>query len=811
MFYNHLKIALRALRKNKVYTIINITGLTLGIAAALLIFRLVNYEYSFNKNFANYDRIVRVVAETVRADGERRPGVCIPVPAMDVMENDVSQFEQMTRVRELWASITIPDPDGGAPLKKLGMTPPETAFFVESEFFKIFDLEWLSGEAETALEEPGTIVLTRGWAEKCFGNWEAAMDQTVLLDNLYPLLVKGVVEDLPDNCDFPIPYLVSYPTVRANADAFFFDADSWGSCSSNNQVFALLYSADQIDNTNAVLAGVGAEEYTNRTGEQDRFHKLQPLSDLHYNDELGTSGSHRVEKSRLRVLSAIGILILIMACFNFINLATAQASLRAKEVGVRKTLGGLRGQLIGQFMTETGLIVGLSVLLGATLASLTLPLLKHVSEVPDDLPFFSNFLIWAFLVAIAVGVTVLAGLYPSISLARFRPVEALRSNSSRSLSGGVFLRKALVVLQFAIAQALIVGSIITILQLDYIRSQDLGFKKDLIYTFSFNSDSATIARQSGLKQRLEAIPAVEQVSFSSDQPFSGNTWASNFRYASRPEDEPYGITLKFADPDYQETYGIELLAGKWYSPSDTMRQAVVNMTLLKRLGINNPDEVVGQKLRLGSSRILEITGVAEDFHTHSFRQEHEPLLLSTRKEYYWEAGLKIRPGDISGTTAAIQATFDEVLPEQVFSGQFLDENIARFYEDDARLAATCKAFGLLAILISCLGLFGLATHAAAQRIKEVGIRKVLGASIAGIVGLLSKDFLKLVILALLLGAPMAWFFMSSWLNDFVYRIDIPWWVFIMAGIAAIGIAFLTVSYQSIRAALANPVESLKSE
>ncbi|PHN01943.1 ABC transporter permease [Flavilitoribacter nigricans] len=811
MFYNHLKIAVRALRKNKIYTIINLSGLTLGIAAALLIFRLVNYEYSFNKNFANYDRIVRVVAEQERADGEIELGVCTPIPAMDDIESNVSQFEKMSRIRELWGSLTIPNPDGGAPLKKLGMTPPETAFFVETEFFQVFDLDWLAGDPATALDDPGTIVLTRTWAEKSFGQWQTAMDQTLLLDNLYPVVVKGVVEDLPDNSDFPIPYMVSYPTVRANADAFFFDEESWGSCSSNNQIYALLYREDQIDAANAVLAQVGEEEYRGRNNERNRHHVLQPLSDLHYNEELGHSGSHRVEKSRLRVLSAIGILILIMACFNFINLATAQASLRAKEVGVRKTLGGLRGQLVGQFMTETGLIVGLSVVLGATLASLALPLLKHVSEVPDDLPFFSNLLIWAFLVAIGFGVTVLAGLYPSLSLAGFKPVEALKSNSTRSLSGGVFLRKALVVLQFAIAQALIVGSIITILQLDYIRSQDLGFKKDLIYTFSFNSDSATIARQSALKQRLEAIPAVEQVSFSSDQPFSGNTWASNFRYGSRPEDEPYAITLKYCDPDYQDTYGIELLAGKWYSPSDTMRQAVVNMTLLEKLGINNPDEVVGQKLRLGSRRVMEITGVAEDFHTHSFRQEHDPLLMTTNKVFYWEAGLKIRPDDIKGTTAAIQATFDEVLPEQVFSGQFLDENIAQFYEDDARLAATCKAFGLLAILISCLGLFGLATHAAAQRIKEVGIRKVLGASIPGIVALLSKDFLKLVILALVISAPLAWFFMSNWLDDFVYRIDIPWWVFILAGAGAIAIAFLTVSYQSIRAALANPVKSLKSE
>lgn len=811
MLLNHLKIALRALRKNRIYTAINVAGLTLGIAAALLIFRLVNYEYSFNKNFSNYDRIVRVINEETRADGSVDPGVCTPIPAMDEIESSVSQFEYMARVREMWATLTIPNPNGGAPLKKLRMEEAETAFFVESDYFKVFDLTWLSGDQETALAEPGTIVLTESWAEKCFGSWEAAMEQTVLIDNIHPAVVKGIVQDLPENCDFPIPFFISYPTLRANADYFFFDAESWGSCSSNNQIYAVLYNAEQKEIAEEALAKVGDEEYRGRNDEQDRHHALQPLADLHYNEELGHSGTHRVSKSRLKILSAIGILILIMACFNFVNLATAQASLRAKEVGVRKTLGGLRGQLVGQFMTETGVIVLIAVVLGGALAVVALPLLKHVSEVPDHIPFFANWKNWAVLGAIATGVTLLAGIYPSLTLAGFRPVEALKANASRRLTGGATLRKSLVVLQFVIAQALIIGAVITILQLDYIRSQDLGFKKDLVYTFGFNSDSSTIARQSTLKQQLLAIPAVEEVSFSSDQPLSGNTWASNFRFGSRPEDEPYGITLKFCDENYQETYGIELLAGKWYSHSDTMRQAVVNMTLLDKLGIQNPEEVVGQKLRLGGRRMLDIVGVTEDFHTHSFHTEHLPLLMTTRKEYYWEAGLKVRPDNLSGTTTAIQAVFDRVLPEQVFSGRFLNDEIARFYEDDTRLAATCKAFGLLAILISCLGLFGLATHAAAQRIKEIGIRKVLGASVAGIVGLLSRDFMKLVLIALVLAAPLAWFLMKRWLDDFVYHIDIPWWVFGVTGAIAGAIAFLTVSYQSIRAALANPVKSLKSE
>jgi len=811
MFKSHLKTALRTLRKNKIYTIINIVGLCVGIAAALLIFRMVDYELSFNKEFDNYERIFRVVSEETTEEGAQNFTVCTPVPAMDVMENSVSQFAAMSRIKETWANLTVANPAGGAPIKKFALEPGQTALFVEPAFFSIFDLQWLAGDATTALDAPNTIVLTRSWAEKLFVDWEKAIDQDVLIDNIIPATVKGVIEDLPSNVDFSYPYLVSYPTLRNNADYFYFNPDSWGNCSSNNQVYALLNAPDQEDEANSLLAAVGKDEYSNRTGKQARFHVLQPLSDLHYNENYGHSGHHRTAKSRLRVLGAIGILILIMACFNFINLATAQAALRAKEVGVRKTLGSSRRQLIGQFMSETSLIVAFAVVLGGVIAAFCSPLLKHISDVPDELPFLSRPVIWIFLGGTTLLVTLLAGLYPSLALAGFKPVRALKNKADHSVLGGVVLRKSLVVLQFVIAQGLIIGAIITILQLDYIRSRDLGFNDNLVYTFPFNSDSTTISRQSALKQGLLSIPDVEAVSFNSDQPLSGNTWSSNFRYSSRPEDEPYSITIKLTDADYQKTYGIELIAGKWFPPSDTMKEVVVNETLLKKLGVNDPEEAINQHLTIWGNKKLRIVGVAEDFHTHSLRQEHQPLMMTTDKSLYWEAGVKIRPGNIAGAIGAIKSAFDAVLPEQVFRGRFLDESIAQFYENDNRLAATCKAFGLLAILISCLGLFGLATHAATQRVKEIGIRKVLGASVSSILGLLSRDFLKLVVIALIVASPLTWWLMNRWLDNFVYRINIGWWVFVVAGIVAIFIAFLTVSFQSVRVAMANPVDSLRSE
>lgn len=812
MLTNHVKLAFRQLRKNSLYTAVTLIGLTVGIAAALLIFRMVRYELSFNKNFSNYDRIVRVVSVTTRPTGEQEPNTCTPIPAMDAVESSTPQFEAVSRIREFWGTLALPDPNGGsAPLKKLSNGRGEIAFFAEPGFDKIFGLNWLAGDPASALGAPNALVLTKSWAEKFFPNAQDAMGKTLVVDNSISATVRGIVADLPGNCDFPIPYFISWQTCKSYPDLFFYDKD-WGSCSSNFQLYALLRSPELADAANAAMAKVGTGEYRDRrTGKKNRVHMVQPLSDIHYNEAYQHSGTHTTSKSRLRILGGIGILILVMACFNYINLATAQAALRAKEVGVRKTLGGRRWQLAGQFLAETGLLVLASIGLGAGLAAVCAPLLKHISEVPDTEPFLSQPVVWLFLSAMGLIVTCMAGLYPAFILAGFKPVTALRGQSAQRMPAGVPLRKSLVVLQFAIAQALIIAALITLRQIDFIRSRDLGFSQDLVYTFQVGNDSASVQRQGALKQAMLNIPTVEAVSLNSDQPLSGNTWSSNFRYGTRPQDEQFSISLKYCDEDYAQTYGLRLAAGSWYGPSDTIRQGVVNMTLLKKLGINNPEEAVGQHVLLGQSRRVEIAGVVEDFHSHTLHHEHEPLLMITRKIFYWGAGVKIRPGDLAGTTSAIQKAYDGVFPEQVFEGRFLDETIAEMYLDEDRLSATCKGFGILAVLISCLGLFGLAAHAAQQRTKEIGIRKVLGASVTGIVGLLSKDFLKLVLVALLVSVPAAWYFMDKWLQDFAFRIGMSWWVFAAAGVAAVAVAFATVGFQSVRAALADPVRSLRSE
>lgn len=808
----NLKIAFRALQKNGIYTAINVFGLAIGLAAALLIYRMVSYELSFNKNFRNYDRIVRVATEEKDDAGNAEKSACIPIPAGVAMKTQIPQFEQVSAIREMWANLTIANPQGGAPLKKFGMNTPEVAFFIEPKFFQIFDFQWLAGDPATALNDVHTIVLTKTWAEKCFDDWKNAVGKTVLLDNLVACEVRGVVEDLPSNCDLPLVYMVSYPTLLAHTDLWFFDKDEWGACSSNNQIFALLRDLAQTAEANAAVGKIGEKEYTAAGTNNRKNHWLQPLADLHFQEGIGTSGGHQTPRSRLWTLSLVGVLILAMACFNFINLATARASLRAREVGVRKTLGSSRGELVRQFLTETGLIVACAVALAAVLAATASPLLQYISEVPTTLPFVSTPQFWLFLFGVGAVVTLLAGIYPAFALSSFQPVQAMRSDVHRRTLGGISLRQILVVAQFVIAQGLIFAAVVIIRQLDFIENKDLGFSKDLVYSFGMNTDSLSLLRQQVLKTKLQQIPEVAEVSLSSDQPLSGNTWSTNFRLTKMSEDALFNLNLKFTDADYQKTYGIRLLAGRWLEPSDTLRDAVLNLTCVKKLGYANPQEILGEKIQLGGGRRkMTIVGVAEDFHSHSFHAEHAPLLLTTRKIFYSEVGVKFRSKNLKGTVAQIEQVYNEVLPEQVISGRFLDERIAMMYMAEQKFSATCKGFGLLAILISCLGLLGLATHAAEQRKKEIGVRKVLGATVGGIVGLLARDFLKLVAVAIVLASPAAYFLMQKWLADYVFRIEIQSWMFAAAAAVLVGIAFLTVSFQSAKAAAANPVQSLRSE
>ncbi|MDO8971697.1 MAG: ABC transporter permease, partial [Saprospiraceae bacterium] len=405
MLSNNLKLALRNLRAQKGFALLNILGLAVGIAAVLLIFRIVHYELSFNKNFQNYDRIVRIVTKDIGLEGEEFFTRGVPLPAMSAVKSTLPQLAASSKIKEYWPTVLVPNPSGGPALKKFNMGQNKISFFVEPDFFQIFDFQWLTGDKNTALKDPNTLVMTRTMAEMCFGKWENALGQILLVEN-EPMTVQGVVEDAPVNCDIPVTLAISYATILANKAKHEYRED-WGSTSSNDQMFGLLADENQFEAANNLIAQVGQKEYAKERGGtlSSRQHLLQPFSELHYDDRYGTSATHVISKSRLWVLSSIGFLVLLMACFNFINLSTAQALRRSKEVGVRKTLGGSRANLFWQFMLETALVVLFSMGFGTLLAWTASPLLEEISEVPTELPFLSQPIVLVFLALAGLAIT----------------------------------------------------------------------------------------------------------------------------------------------------------------------------------------------------------------------------------------------------------------------------------------------------------------------------------------------------------------------------------------------------------------------
>lgn len=812
MVKNFVTLALRRMSREKSFTILNILGLSVGIASVLLIFQIVNYEAGYNKNFKNYARIVRMVGERSNSEGGQFFLSGNATSAMISAQSIVPQFEASSRVRLYRPTVIVPDPSGGAPLKKLNMSQQELAVFAEPDFFKIFDFKPLVGEQFTSMALPGSVVLSRQMAEACFGHWENAPGQTLLLDNAL-MTVRGVIEDAPKDCDFPAKIVLSYATLLANKEKYDY-VENWERNRGNDQLYALLHSKDDFEAASAVVAQVGVKEYAAASNSKqigNNRHFLQPLSDLHFDSRFGTPGGKLTERSRLWVLASIGLFVLLMGCFNFVNLSTAQALRRAMEVGVRKTLGSSRKTLFWQFISETSLLVLMAVVVGTVLAQLGSPLLRQFSNLPESVPFLSQPLVWAFLGVLAVGVALLSGFYPALVLTGFKPASAIKNDLEKGQGGKARLRKGLVVFQFVIAQTLMIGAVVSLQQMNFIQNTDLGFQKDLVYIFPLRNTPETRPKFNTMKQQIQAIPGVESLTLVNLPPASQGSWMTSFTVGRGKETQPFNLCYMFADADFQKTFGVELLSGKWYGAADTTTGYVINETLMHKVGIATPEEAIGQELRLESDPFYPIVGVVKDFHSKPLQAGFEPIAMATYSGLYAGACVKISPQNLTSTTAAIKRVFDDTYPEQVFSGSFFDETIASFYTAEERLSKTCRFFALLAIFISCLGLFGLAAHAAAQRTKEIGVRKVLGASVSGITALLAKDFLKLVVVAIALASPIAYYFMQRWLSDFAYRIEMEWWMFAFAGAAAVGIAFLTVGFQAVKAALANPVKSLRSE
>lgn len=804
MIKNYFKIAIRNLKRHKAFSFINIAGLAIGIAACLLLFTVVKYELSYDKFQPNYKNIYRIVTEDKNADGATyNPG--IPFPALEALRTDIPEITTGVLMANFGSQVTVPAEGKGAVADKK-FIESVGFFFADPQFFKIFNYTWLSG-SPGVLKEPNVTVLTKKIATKYFGDWKNAMGRLLKLDNAITVKVAGILDDVKTNSDFPLAIVTSYETAKSSNGVYFYST-FWGATTSNFQLFSLLPKNISADKINNQLLAFSKKNYGKRT-RTVRTNFLQPLSDLHFDKRFEIFGDHITNKSTIWTLSLIGLFIIIMACINFINLSTAQAVGRSKEIGIRKVLGSNRKQLFAQVMGETALIVAASVILALGLAALCLPYIKHIASITESIGLL-NLQTVGFLLLLVLLVTLFAGLYPAMILSGFKPTLALKNKITSANVGGISLRRGLVVAQFAISQVLIIGTLVAITQMKFVKNADLGFAKDAVLLINTNTDSTVQSRQKSFAYKLKQLPGVESVSFSSDVPSSDNNSGTNFAYNHKP-DEDFTLYQKFADENYFNTYGLKFVAGRSYTVSDTINELVVNETLLHKLGVKDPAEAVGKEIRLGSSPWKTIVGVVKDFKTNSLKEEVKPLVIASYKQYYSVTGVKLKTSNISSTQASVEKAWNGTFPEYAYTTSYMDESLAEFYKQDEQLALLYKWFAGIAILISCLGLYGLVSFMAVQKTKEVGIRKVLGASSANIVFLFSKEFTVLIAVAFVVAAPLAYFMMSHWLRDFVYRIQLGVGVFFIAVLISIIIAWVTVGYKAIRAAIANPIKSLRTE
>ncbi|MDQ2658579.1 MAG: ABC transporter permease [Bacteroidota bacterium] len=794
MLRNYFKIAARNLEHHKSYALINITCLALGITCAILIFTLVTYHLSFDTFHSKADRIYRITTE-LHQDGVNREAN-VPQPIGKGFGSDFTFAEKIAMVysNSGWL-VSVPSSQDEKKFE-------ENVAFAEHDFFDILDFPLVRGDRNTVLTEPNTAIITQRIANKFFGD-DNPIDQIIRVQSKWDFKITGVLQDLPVNTDRRDEIYLSYSNLTDHNP--WLAGDSWQGIAGGMNCFVLLKPGVEPSQVNQAFQKLSKKYYDERDAEVYRF-KLQHLSDVHFNPELGGY----MAKKNLWALSLVGLFLIITACVNFVNLATAQGLRRSKEIGVRKVLGSQRAQLFWQFMIETALIALLAMGLAITLAQLALPYVNELLRIQLGMDIFENAYLAAFLTLLLVVVTMLAGSYPGLIVAGFKPDLALKGKLSQRNAGGYSLRKGLVVTQFAIAQLLIVGMLVVAEQMRYARIADMGFRKDAIVMLPIPEREKS--KFSALDSEIERIAGVENVAFCSRAPASTD-WASvTVRYDSRTENENFDISVKAGNDQYVPTFGLQVIAGRNLEPSDTVREFLLNEAAARRFGAIDPQDVIGKKLQIGlnNSEGL-IVGVVKDFHNKSFHETIDPICITSSNEWYVNCAVRINPASLSQALGAIEGIWKQNFPEHIYEYDFLDEQIARFYEFDNMILRLIQVFAGIAILICCLGLYGLVSFMVVQKTKEVGVRKVLGATVLNIGWLFGKEFIRLLLIGFVIAAPAAWWIMSHWLETFAYRIDIGPEIFIATILITFAVAVVAVGYKSTLAALMNPVKSLRSE
>ncbi len=797
MLKNYLKIALRNLLRHKGYSFINIAGLAVGITCCLLILLFVQDELSYDRYHEKADRIYRLVVEN-EAEGRVFQNALSSAPMVPALLRDYPEIESAARFYPVDASVLVSHGDKRFYEARF--------FYADAAAFEVFTFPFIKGDPQTALSAPNTVVLTEEMAHKFFGQ-EDPLGKIIKVDLQRDYLVTGVIKNIPNNSHLQFDFLASFQSLESILGEAL---QSW----TYNPFFSYLvlprdYPHHELDQKIASLFEKNIAEQLQSLGWcLQPF--LQPLTDIHLHplgNELNAQGDIRY----VYIFSAIALFILVIACINFMNLATARSEMRAREVGMRKVLGSQQRQLVAQFIGESVLMALIATLIAVVLIELLLPSFNAVANRELAIDYRNNPLFVTGLLALTLFVGVLAGSYPAFFLSAIKPLEIFKS---RTASGwrGFLSRKALVVFQFGISIILMIGTVVVYNQLDYMRNKKLGFDQEQVVVVPIK-DAGLLEQRQMFKHTLLQNPSVSRVTFTSRYPGIG-TWGTVARRPDRADVQVTDMKVLLTDFDYIETLDIVLAAGRSFSPqmdADTTRDLILNETAARALGWSAPEEAVGKTVDYFRNRSGTIIGVVKDFHFQTLHMGMQPLLLTPAPNRYAYAMLRIAAHDIGGTLEHVKRAWTAFAPQWPFEYLFLDDNFGKQYQAEQRLGKIFGAFGFVAIFIACLGLFGLASFTAGRRTREIGIRKVLGATASGIVHLLSREFAKLVLVANVIAWPVAYFAMNKWLQSFAYRINLGWWVFALAGGLALLIALLTVSTQAIRAALANPVEALRYE
>lgn len=812
----YLKTAFRNISKNKVFSSINIIGLSIGLSAAFVIGAIIYYDMTFNTFHKDGDRIYRVTTEFTNSEGNfYNSGVTVPL-AQELTDLKMPELETVAPFLSAYA-LHVEN-------QKLDLLfkNPKFVVYADDSYFKMWNYTWLAGTQQNALNTPNKVVLSEARAKKYFPNQKLndIIGKTLMYNDTIPALVTGVVANFKERTDIVFEEFISLNTANSQDMTNAMVEANWDSTTDASQLYIKLTanaSAKQVQNVLDRISKEHEETEHVAIGNTSSFY-MQPLADLHFDTNYYTYDFNisRTSLSVLRNLALVALFLLLLGCINFINLNTAQASQRAKEIGIRKTLGSSKKQLIFQFLGETFLLTAAAGILSMAISQGLLQVFSDYIPKGITLELYANALPIIGIIVLLLTVTLLSGFYPALILSGYKPISVLKAQGVKG-DQRAGLRKYLTIFQFTIAQIFIIATLLVGKQLNYVMKKDMGFQTEAIAYFRTPWSSPSFEKKQRFVKEIESLPLVSEVTLGGQPPASFSTNSRGVMFQEGDKEVHTDLQLIFGNADYFKMYKLQLLAGR-LPLNDTIQEFVVNETYLKQLGITNPDEAVGKMMKSDEVN-YPIVGVMKDFNQRSLKTGIQPMAFtgdtyrSERSQFstmHFQLATK-NSAQWPETIAKIESIWKEIYPSSDFNNIFMDDTIQRFYNQERKVSTLLRWATGLAILISCLGLFGLVMYTTQRRIKELGIRKVLGASLVQLNLLLCKEFLVVVGVAFAIAAPIAWWAMDNWLQDFSYKTEMSWWVFISSGLLMLLIALAIISFRTIAAAKLNPVKSLRTE